>query len=493
MKRFISFMTLLLVLVGCSQEQVIQKPEVNSVYYEIFVGSFYDTDGDGIGDLKGVMNKLDYIQSLGVTGIWLMPIHPSPTYHKYDVVDYEAIDPSYGTMEDFDALVQEMDAREMDLILDMVLNHSSAQHPWFIEAKNAAIQGTCDSTIYCDYYNFQTTSGNGFTKIAQDLYYESVFWDQMPDLNLYNDAVKSEFDSIFEFWLDKGVDGFRLDATTHYDRENVASNTEILKWINHSVKSINPNAYIVGEAWTSNTIVTQMYASGIDSFFNFDVSQNAGRLVKSVNNEWGHEFAQYVKDHNDLITSKNENAVDAVFISNHDNNRSAGYLSSNLDKQKLVSSVAYLMPGNVFIYYGEEVGMLGSGKDENKRLPMPWGKSEGMTNAPTGADYTLQQPQSVEEALKSKDSLLNHLKNVIKIRNQYPSISRGDFEVLDAKDTSIYALEYEDVIVVHNFSKETKTFIVPSSISDTITLNGLSKRSNDTLNLEGYSSVVIVK
>src|SRR5690554_4217459 len=136
MKRILLSLSILLVLSSCSTQDDTKKPEVNSVFYEIFVGSFYDSDEDGMGDLKGVQTKLDYIQNdLQATGIWLMPINPSPTYHKYDVMDYTGIDPQYGTMEDFDDLVAEMNSRDMDLILDFVLNHTSSKHPWFIKAK----------------------------------------------------------------------------------------------------------------------------------------------------------------------------------------------------------------------------------------------------------------------------------------------------------------------------------------------------------------------
>lgn len=486
MKKFLSFLVLLL-LVGC-QSQV--TPEVNSVYYEIYVGSFYDSDNDGMGDLNGVNEKLDYIRDLGATGLWLMPISPSPTYHKYDVTDYKAIDEAYGTMEDFDDLVSEMNKRDMDLILDLVLNHSSSKHPWFQKAVSAQMNDTCDVTIECEYYHFSDESEPGFYQLTNDLYYEAVFWDQMPDLNLESEALRDEIVDIVTFWLDKGVKGFRLDATTHFYRENINENIEFLSWLNETVKSINPKAYLVGEAWTADSIVTQMYESQIDSFFNFSLSQVSGQIVKSVNTGNGIDLANYVSKYEDQIKEANPQSLNAVFLSNHDNDRSAGYLSQNLDKQKQVASMYLLMPGNVFIYYGEEISMKGSGRDENKRLPMVWSFDEELANPPKEADYKIEQPTSVELALKDKDSLLNHYKKVLKVRNSYEDISRGEISVLDY-GPSVYAMDHGDVIVIHHLDENSIEIDIEYSKIEVV--NGIVQKIDDGLLIEGYSSVIIVK
>ncbi len=484
-----------IVLVGCapvSKENVV--PENNSIVYEIYVGAFNDSDGDGIGDLKGVIEKLDYIRDLGVTSIWLMPINPSPTYHKYDVTDYKAIDPQYGTMEDFKELVKEMDDRGMTLILDLVMNHSSAQHPWFLEARNAMINDTCNGTDKCDYYHFSKTAAPGFTKIGNSDFYESVFWDQMPDLNLQNANVRDEFESIMKFWLDAGVGGFRLDATTHFERENVEENIEVLEWINETVKTIKPDAYIVGEAWTSNSIVQKMYESKIDSFFNFGLSQNEGSIVKSINSGWGYDLASIKANHDATIQNYNSDAIDGLFLSNHDNNRSAGYLSVSEAKQRLAAAVYMLMPGNVFIYYGEEVGMLGSGKDENKRLAMPWSKdaSKNASN-PSGSDYTHQQPISVEEALKDKGSLLNFYKKLGTIRNSHPSISRSKIQAIDTGNRYVYLMEHEDLYVIHNFSENSLELTIDLEVNDVIMVNEKTKYEAGTITIDPFASAILKK
>ena len=484
MKKLLIF--LLVFLTACSSSsKPYEKPEVNSVYYEIYVGSFFDSDNDGKGDLMGVVEKLDYIQKeLGATGIWLMPIHPSPSYHKYDVVDYLAIDPQYGTMEDFDTLVEEMNKRDMDLILDLVLNHSSSVHPWFLEAVDGMKNGTCSEK--CDYYTFSDTPKAHYNILAPDLYYESEFSDTMPDLNLDNPLVKKEIEAIAKFWLDKGIKGFRLDATTHFYSDDVPRNTKFLKWFNDYVLSIKEDAYIVGEAWKPQSVIQSMYPSGI-SFFNFPLSQNKGQIVKSINSKNGQFLSQFVEKYQETIQSHNPDAIDSIFLSNHDNGRSAGYLTS-LEKQKLAASTYLLLPGNVFIYYGEEIGQLGSGKDENKRLPMLWGDEKGKTLPPADSDYTGDLNMSVKAELKNKDSLLNHYKEVVRIRNKYPQISRGQAKSIDLQDKSLFAMDLDGVIVVHNFSNETKTFeknytILEDSLGGSV--------SGNTITLKPYETVIL--
>lgn len=478
---------LLVFITGCSSApKAYTQPEVNSVYYEIFVGSFYDSNGDGKGDLKGVMEQLDYIQKkLGATGIWLMPIHPSPSYHKYDVMDYMAIDPSYGTMEDFDNLVTEMEERGMDLILDLVLNHSSKEHPWFLEAVEGKRSGHCSEK--CDYYTFTDKATPKYNIIGKDLYYESEFSDTMPDLNLDNELVRNEIQDITKFWLDKGVKGFRLDATSHFYNDDVQKNVEFLSWFNDYAQSIKDDVYIVGEAWKPQSIIQSMYASGI-SFFNFPLSQNSGNLVSALKSGEGQALSQYIENYNATIKSHNPDAFDSIFLSNHDNGRSAGYLAGDPLKQKLAASTYLLLPGNVFIYYGEEIGMLGSGKDENKRLPMLWGTDEGLTLKPSGADYTEVQDTNVKDQLKNKDSLLNHYKKVIAIRNKYPDIATATPVAINLGKPGLFALKMNDVIVVHNFSKETQTFEGQYTILEN-SLGGSEK--NGTMTLESYKTMII--
>lgn len=425
-------------------------------YYEIFVRSFYDSDGDGIGDIKGVSKKLDYIcNALGADGIWLMPIMPSPSYHKYDVTDYYSIDPQYGTLEDFDILIAEAHKRDTKVIIDLVINHTSDMIPWFREAIKGLWNG--ETNKYTDYYNFTTEyMGSGYTKITDDYYYESRFTSQMPDLNLDNANVRDEILNIIKFWIDRGVDGFRLDAVTSYYTGNETKNTEFMKWLNNSAKAYKSDVYFVGEAWTTKAIITDYYESGIDSFFNYPFSQIEGNIVRSMNTKRGEVLAQDIEKWNNNIKNSNTNSIDAPFLSNHDNARSAGFLMTDITKKKMAAAIYLLMPGNPFIYYGEEIGMTGSGNDPNKRLAMLWSNTEtkGTTFNPPGSDQTISNLAGVDEQLKDKDSLLNYYKKILTEKKKFPEIARGEMVYIDSENPEVCAygmtLNESTVIVIHN-------------------------------------------
>jgi alpha-amylase len=492
-----------LLLSSCSAEMI--RSDKNYVYYEIFVGSFYDTNDDGMGDLDGVTEKLEYLNDLGIGGIWLMPIHPSPTYHKYDVIDYEAIDPKYGTMQDFEELIAKADEYNIEIIIDLVLNHSSSEHPWFIEAKKNVLNGTCENeNSYCDYYVFTTTPQGKYYAIGKGYYYEALFWDKMPDLNLDNPKVRDEIKDILQFWLDKGVKGFRLDAVTSFYNQNVTKNTEFLKWLDETVDSIDPEAYVVGEAWTTNSSITSLYQSGIDSLFQFSLSQADGLIASSIRAKSGNKLANEVVKYNDMIKSANPDALNAVFISNHDQGRSAGYFkSSQVEFQKLMASIYLLMPGRSFVYYGEEIALRGSGKDENKRLPMIWDNNDntGKTLGPSAADYVGDEAVGVKQQIADKNSLYNHYKQLIRIKNTYDVITDGKIESLDLND-NVYALrsysETDDVIIIHNLSDTELTIeydFAEYKIDEQVfnLSQTKAKITSTSLVISPYNTVVLIK
>lgn len=216
MKKALLIFLLFLLLLPVTQAQTDLPWWNNRVFYEVFVRSFYDSDGDGIGDLQGVIQKLDYLQELGVTGLWLMPVAQSPSYHGYDVMDYYAIEQDYGTNEDFLALMEAAHERDMVVIVDLVMNHTSNQHPWFI----ASAEGDPD---YADFYIWEEQPGRYTSPWGSNVwhprdgrYYYGLFWEGMPDLNYENPAVTAEMQKVIDFWLEEmGVDGFRLDAIRH--------------------------------------------------------------------------------------------------------------------------------------------------------------------------------------------------------------------------------------------------------------------------------------
>jgi glycosidase len=403
-----------------------------------------------MGDLAGVTEKLDYLVDLGVGGIWLMPIHPSPTYHKYDVTDYFGIDPKYGTIADFEALLAAAEARHIDVLMDLVINHTSDRHPWFTQAVNLYRNGNCQAEdSVCHYYNFSDKSKTGYSK-TYDFYYEARFWSGMPDLNLDNPYMREVIVEICDFWLSKGVDGFRLDAVTSYYTGRDQDNIAFLTWLNEAIKDIKSDAYIVGEGpWgTLPSTVAPYYASQIDSFFNFPVSVTGNKIYLGIRQQMGLTFATMMSNYIADIKGRNPGALDAPFLSNHDQGRVAGLMLPDQRDyfRKLMGSVYLLMPGRPFIYYGEEIDMRGSGIDENKRLPMIWSETDktGQTNLPIGANYDmdLQVQLGADDQRANPDSLLNHYRKVISVRTKYNAfIEKATISPIGSRE-SIYGLRY---------------------------------------------------
>ncbi len=498
MKKIVVIL-IVMCLLGCQPQTSIVSNENSSIYYQIFVGSFYDSNEDGIGDLKGITAKLPYLNQLQIEGIWLTPIHPSDTYHKYDVKDYYEIDADFGTMEDFEQLIQEAEKYNIDIIIDLVLNHTSSEHPWFIEAKTQAMNYQCDSSdSKCDYYHFYSEAQNHTVKIQENLYYEAVFTDTMPDLNLDNSEVRAHIEDIATFWLDKGVAGFRLDAAMHYYAQSSKTN-EFLSWFESMVKQVNPDAFLVGEVWSDAQTIYTHYESGIDSLFNFPASSTDGKIVTNIRNGNGESLATWFDNHDQELHTIDEDITDSIFISNHDQGRSGGFFKAFEEKQRLLIDVLLLSKGKIFLYYGEEIGMLGSGNDPNKRLPMLWGdkNEEGLCNYPPGSDYTNQIETSVQSQLEEDDAMLNHYLEAITLRNQYACFESGAITKLEVEDSALYAMlhesEDEKIIVLHNFSDQSVQYTIPYDYIKSDSLNDFeaNKIENNIAKLAPYSSMVI--
>lgn len=451
-------------------------------YYEIFVYSFCDSDGDGIGDLNGVTSKLDYIADMGFNGIWLMPIMPSPSYHKYNVKDYYDIDPQYGTMADFESLVSECDKRGIKLIIDLVMNHTSKEQEWFASAAQSLRQQPCgaakdeeclsdplcpDHNPYVDYYFFADEKPvNGSYYQTGSHYFEAVFSDDMPELNLDNPNVRKEFEKIAKFWLDKGVGGFRLDAVKEYFSGSPDKNIEVLSWFMDYCKSVDSDCYVVGEVWESFTAYTKYYQSGIDSVFGFTMAQEDGKIAKTMNASGADNsvksFAQAMTIVETKLASFSDTAIDAPFIGNHDTNRAAGILRYDLTKMKAAAGLLLTMSGSPFVYYGDEIGLSGSGRDENKRAPMIWDESgSGLTYGPPNMEQQENRFESVEAQLADENSLLNYYKRALRIRNENPCIARGKTEVINITGQDIAAVrrtfEDDSIVIVYNYSDEEKS------------------------------------
>ena len=466
--------------VSAEQEQISAELEQEisrggDAWYEIFVRSFCDSDEDGIGDLDGVTGKLDYVKELGFDGIWLMPVMPSQTYHKYDVTDYYSIDPEYGNLDDMKELLAAAKEKEIRVIIDLVFNHTSSGHPWFVEA--------CDylETIgdeepdltkcpYVDYYHFakEPGVGNWYPVGETGWYYEGQFWSEMPDLNLDSEAVRGEIEAVTDFWLELGVDGFRLDAAKEYFTGNKTKNIEVLEWYTGYVKEQNQDAYLVAEVWDSVETIASYYKSGIDSIFDYTFGNSSGQIIQKINQadngKAGGAFGRNLQKVTALYQENNPGMINAPFLSNHDTGRVSGFVSYDPARVKFAGAMNLFMSGNVFVYYGEELGMTGSGIDENKRASMYWSAKEGVEGMVTEAPPQMEQQEhrfgSLEEQEEDSNSIYNYYKTAISLRNQYPALAMGETVSLSdtVADPDVCAIQKtcgdQTLYFIYNFSKE---------------------------------------
>lgn len=434
----------------------------DTVFYEIFVRSFRDSDGDGIGDFNGITEKLDYLQELGIRGLWLMPIHPSPSYHGYDVTDYYAVNPDYGTMDDFKHLLAEAHEREIKIIIDLVLNHTSSQHPWFQSALTPGGE-------YHDWYKWSETDPGTLGPWGQKTwyqasngqYYYAIFWDQMPDLNYEDEAVQEEAKKITSFWLkDVGIDGFRLDAVRYLAEDQKLaddpSNHAFLAEWGEYYRSVNAQAFTVGEAWTDNANVKEYTNTDkeLDSAFNFDL---ATAILKSLN-ESNNTAVRFLLQTTlrDFPQQDNSN-----FLTNHDMPRVMNRLGENQDgKANAAAGILLTAPGIPFIYYGEEIGMSGTKPDELIRTPMQWtgeegaGFTAGTPWEPVNSDFATR---NVAQQTGDSTSLLEGYRKLIQLRNAHSALRTGKTYVAESKSNKL---------VVYLRADEDETLLVVINIDD---------------------------
>ena len=473
--RFCLLMTILLLAIPLA---ALAAENDGANWYEVFVYSYQDSDGNGIGDLNGLRQRLDYIDGMGFDGIWLMPIMPSPSYHKYDVTDYCQVDPLYGTVDDLKALTAECHERGIRLIIDLPINHTSTQHPWFQQAIAALRRGDTDNP-YVDYYCFSQQSGAKMVPVSgTSWYYEEQFsGGGMPDVNLDSSAVKDELRDILRFWLEEcGIDGFRLDAVTSFYTGDVAANVAFLHELKEMCEVIKPGSYLVGEAWTSLAEIARYYESGIDSFFLFPVSQAEGYIAQVIRSQKpASAYTMYLGQVESAIPS----GVWAPFLSNHDTGRAVAAMQARTApaKLKFAHGLLAMMGGNTFTYYGEEIGMAGSGADPNKRTAMYW-NDDTMTLNPPGVTKAEYPYPSVDEQAADPDSLLNYIRALNELKKQIPAIARGAHETI-CNDDFLCLLrrdwEGESVYIAINFSPaDTLTLPLSEAISQPVILGELS-------------------
>ena len=470
MRLMLTILVFLLSLTGCQKKSAVDENN-NRVFYEIFVSSFSDSNNDGIGDLKGIINRIDYLNdgnsdsksSLGVEGIWLTPIFKSNSYHRYDVIDYYAIDDELGTMDDLDQLIEECHARGVKVILDLALNHTSDQCEWF---KNF-ISAHQTVSFNDRYYNYYTCVEEGKIPMSRTFYkipnttqcYEANFVKEMPELNFDCQYVRDEILDISRYYLAKGVDGFRFDAAKYiYYKENDAD-IAFWKWYTDELKKIKKDVYIVMEVWSDSDEVSEY--SDVANCFDFDVANNEGLVAQTLNGFNIYFYTDYVMNRQQILADKGSDRFPVFFLSNHDMDRSAEYLSLTTGKAYMAANLYILTPGSPFIYYGEEIGMKGArGKSEtdaDRRLAMLWGDGDTIKD-PDEATYSnvKQINGTVHDQLNKENSLLNHYIKLISLRKNNPALAKGTYRKIDMNNQNLGAFEitYKDekLYLIHNNS-----------------------------------------
>ncbi|WP_332527697.1 alpha-amylase family glycosyl hydrolase [Niameybacter sp.] len=427
------------------------------VFYEIFVRAFKDSNGDGIGDLDGVTAQLDYLEDLGVRGLWLMPITKATSYHGYDTEDYYTIDEDYGTLEDLEVLVKEAHKRDIKVVMDLVINHTSTEHPYFKEARQDA------KSPYRAYYIWNDDLSKEFERSPmstlawavnegqEELYY-AMFDKSMPDLNYDNPQVEEEMQKVAKHYLDLGIDGFRLDAAKWIYNEK-EKNIDFWNRFQSFVHEQNPEAILIGEVWDAPYNICE-YAQVLDSFFDFNVGDS---ILNAMNNKTLSNVVYNYKTIEEMYKEEDASFVLAPFLTNHDQTRVMNILREDVAKMKVAATIYLSLPGTPFIYYGEEIGMTGTKPDEHIREPFIW-SGKDLTQNTTWIDSTNKVEQvALDTQIEDSQSLYHHYKQVIGLRNTHKALSIGTVEEVKTPSQKVFAMER---------SYEEEQIYVLASISD---------------------------
>lgn len=444
-----------------------------AVCYEVFIRSFADSDGNGIGDINGLIAKLDYINDgdpatktdLGATCVWLMPVSQAASYHGYDTIDYTTVSSDYGTNADFQRLAAELDKRGIKLIIDLVLNHVSSQHPWFQDALNNP------NSSYRDWFIWSPTDPGYRGPWGQQVwhrapgrneYYYGIFWSGMPDLNYRNPAVTAEVEKISAFWLNEmGVDGFRLDAIKHVvENDDEQENTrETHAWIREYasfLRTAKPDTFSVGEIFGGRPgVLDGYYPDQLDTYFEFAIGEG---ILSAARSGDARDFLRPVV----TAAARLPYQRYAPFLTNHDQQRAMTTLNGDPGGARIAATALLTLPGLPFIYYGEEIGMTGTQPDERLRTPMQWSTERG-------GGFTSGQPwqafqsdlDSANVALQDADpnSLLNHYRSLIQLHTSTPALATGSLTALETTGDSAAAAfvrrsDESAVLVVLNFGRQ---------------------------------------
>jgi glycosidase len=494
--------------------------------YEVFVRSFRDSDGDGIGDLKGLIAALDYIndgnprstRSLGARCLWLMPIMETPSYHGYDVSDYYRVARVYGTNDDFKRLIAESHKRGIRVLVDMVLNHTSSEYPPFQSALRDP------ASPYRAWFRFSPTRGpdnrwgnnNWHRSPVRDEYYYGFFWRGMPDLNYENPAALDEMKKVASFWLhEMGADGFRLDAVRYLVEDGATVDDTprthaVLREYGAHVRQAKPGAFTIGEVFDSTGTLLTYYPDQLDAYFAFEIADS---LIAGVRRGDARGILAPVLRLQGALPADRW----APFLRNHDQPRTRTEFGGDWSKARVASLLLLTLPGLPFVYYGEELGMTGPKPDELIRTPMAWSRSAPHAGFTTGKPWQPLAADSLEANVEGQDrdphSLLNLHRTLIHLRAATPALGRGALIPLATNDPAAVAFLRHDatgaVLVIVNVGPAALTSVRIASSDDAPqfarlaprTLYGLSRgptlrldarrRLAATADLPGYSGFVI--
>ncbi|PWK52828.1 alpha-amylase family glycosyl hydrolase [Pleionea mediterranea] len=522
-----------------NNSELILNPKSNSIWsnkviYQIWVRSFYDSDNDGNGDILGIIEKLDYIRSLGVDAIWLSPIFASPSYHGYDVEDFYKINPQYGTLDDLKNLLNKSHSYGIKVILDIPINHVSEHHPWFQKALN-------NDKKYSDYFvwsnkppsNAGTAWGNDIDpykvwhkKNSRPDYYYGVFGWTQPDLNFKNPDVLNDILKVLNYWVDIGIDGIRFDAVRYLieddsvsGRSDTKSNLNLWSKIRHSLKSNNQNILLIGEAYTNLDNASKYYldGSGFDMVFDFEFRHQVESILSDYASLYSSKrvsrsiHVNAIKDSlwnifDKRISTNIPHDYFNVFLNNHDLDRFSTSVEMHPLKQKIAASIMLSMPVSNTIYYGEEIGLgqYRNGFDLYRRAPMQWSMdiNSGFSNSeylwvdnsdwfywdtsflPWWKSYTSNNRQidtiNVNSQTLKDESLLNHYKSLIALkRNNETFNSPESIKRIDTT-SNIFCLKYtkgdEVLFLVLNLSHDREEVLDSGAISRNSFTNLLNRR-----------------
>lgn len=520
----------------------------DGIIYQIYPRSYLDTNQDGIGDLPGITSRLDYLQNLGVDAIWLSPVYPSPQADfGYDVSNYTDIDPSYGTLDDYDRLIQEAHKRKIRVIMDLVLNHTSDEHPWFVESRRSRENPYRDWYIWKDPNpkggppnNWYSVFGGKAWKFDPQTgqYYLHLFHEKQPDLNWRNPLVQKAILGVLKFWLDRGTDGFRLDVFNAYfkhpefpdnptriwglrgfeNQEHVydIDQPEMIPLLQEFRQLMNryPETYAVGETFLSTPLKAAKYCGDdrLHAAFNFSFLEcrwNPQNFLRAILN-WEKALGNHIWPN--------------YVLNNHDNRRSVSRWKDNDSDQRarLAISMLLTLRGTPFLYYGEEIGMrelkvkqseimdppgkrywpVYKGRD-GCRSPMQWDENPqaGFSKAPP---WLRVNPDHIERNVTAQEkdpgSLLHVYKELIALRRRNDTLKHGDFSTLDQRNRKclvyLRRCNHQQVLIALNFSnrhQHLKLDLPPTqkwNLLFSIRQVNLQKANINVLHLEPFQGVI---